>query len=1045
MLVRLSSCFLLRAKILIVALLMLHAQFSFSQQKKTVNGAVVAEDNTPLEGVSVSVKNGSKGTVTSKEGKFTIVAGTGDVLVFSSVNYGTQEITVANEEMIGIIKLIPKNVVLSDIVVVGYGTQKKVNLTGAVATVNSKVLENRPVTNIGEALQGMVSNLNITPGSGAPGKGATFNVRGFTSINGGGPLVLVNGIPMDINLINPADIENVTVLKDAAAAAIYGARAAYGVVLVTTKSGSKEQKPKVSFSANYAVNTPAVKLEMMDAMERMRYMNTGNINSSGQVWGEFDKYGEAAITAHYLDPSQPELFTHPNNPGVWTPSANTDWAKELLRDNFPMQQYTASISGGTDKVNYYTSLSYFNQKGIAKHFNENFDRYNVMSNINYKIAKWITIGSKLSVNITSKKYPPNNSINQFPEDYTGFMIYAIPSVPIYTPDGNWYQYGSIPNMVQMRKEGGYRTRDVNNIWLTGNVRMTPVDKVSINMDYSYSTNTRKELDYMRQLPKYDKMGLAGYYPFSNPSAVLRTNTDDKNIVFNAYADYENNFASKHYFKAMAGVNHEQSVTNITNASRKNLIIGSIPYMSLATGDMEVRDGISEASILGVFGRINYSYDDRYLLEVNGRYDGTSRFPKNRRFAIFPSLSLGWRIDRESFFGGLSNVVDMLKIRGSYGSLGNQNVQGDYPYIATFGSGQANYLLNGERLMTVTPPGLVSATLTWEKVMQKNIGLDFAMFDNKFTGSVDIYRRDTKDMLTKSKTLPAVLAVDEPRENAADLKTTGFDVTLGWKDKINGFSYGITFLLSDYTSQITRFDNPRGLIADYYVGKNLGEIWGFETGGIFQTDEEAAALDQTQISGRKRAAGDLWFKDLNNDGKITRGDNTLSNPGDLKVIGNNTPRYSYGLRTEFAWKGFDLEIFLQGVAKRQVVLDNTFYLNAWNNPHWSPLFKDGLDYWSPDNREALYPRPWVGQAPDVTAPQTRYLQNGAYVRLKQLTLGYTIPETILRRVKIQYVRLYLSGNNVATLTRMVKISDPEQGGSLYYPLNRSLSVGANFTF
>ena len=1034
-----------KGKAVVLVCFLLCSLFSFAQQKLVVTGTVVAEDNVPLADVSVSADDGSAGTITDGEGKFTIQVIKGVTLIISNVSYEAQRIKVAKEGTIGTIMLVPQNSVLSDVVVVGYGTQKKVNLTGAISSVDSKVLESRPITNIGQGLQGHIANFNINPGDGGPGKGATFNVRGYTSINGGGPLILVNGIPMDVNILNPADVENVTVLKDAAASAIYGARAAYGVILITTKSGSKGSKPKVSVTSNYSINSPVVKLEMMDSMERLLYMNAGNINSSGQPWGEFDQYGEAAIKAHYNDPTQPELFTHPSNPGVWMPSANTDWARELLRNNFPMQQYTASVSGGSDKFNYYTSFSYFNQKGIAKHFNENFNRYNLMTNLNYKLARWVSIGSKVSVNISDKKYPPNNSSNQFPEQFTGFMIYAIPSVPIYTPDGNWYQYGSIPNMVQMRKEGGYRTRDVNNVWLTANMKLTPVRNTSINIDYSYGTNISKELDYRRQLPKYDKNGFAGYYPFTNPSSVTRTNIDEKRYVLNAYADYENNFGLKHYFKAMAGVNHERALYNSFQGTRRNLILGTIPYVSLATGEMMLQDAASEFAILGIFGRLNYSYDDKYLLEFNSRYDGTSKFPRKNRFALFPSVSVGWRLDKEAFFGDLKNTVSLLKIRASYGSLGNQNVPGDYPYIATLGSGQVNYLFNGERDMTVYAPGLVSPALTWEKVNQKNIGLDFGLLSNRLTGSFDLYRRDTKDMLTKAQTLPAVLAVSEPQQNAADLKTTGFDLTLGWRDQLSKFSYGVTLILSDYTSKITKFDNPRGLIADYYVGKSIGEIWGFETGGIFQTNEEAAALDQTQISGRPRAAGDLWFKDLDKDGKITRGDNTLSNSGDQKVIGNSTPRYSYGLRTEFAWKGFDLEVFLQGVAKRDAVLHNEFYLNAWNNPHWSPIFKQGLDYWSSENRDALYPRPWVGQANDVTTPQTRYLQDAAYLRLKQLTLGYSIPANMIQKLKLQNIRLYVSGNNIGVLTKMIKISDPEQNGSIYYPLNKSFSVGANFTF
>ena len=1020
---------------------------SFSQneqQQKSISGKVTDSSRSSLPGVTVMVKGTTNGTITDSNGNYSISnIPANATLQFSFVGMKAQEVSVGTQSTITVV-LAEETVGIEEVVAVGYGTQKKINLTGAVSNVTSQVLESRPITNLGQGLQGAISNLNITPGSGALGQGATFNIRGITSINGGGPLILVNGVPMDVNLVNPLDIESVSVLKDAASAAIYGARAAYGVILITTKSGKRNNKPTVSLSMNYSINKPVVKIEMMDVMERMIYMNLGNIRSSGQVWGEFDQYGFAAISAHYNDPSQPELFTHPSNPSVWSPCANTDWARELMRDSYPMQQYTASVSGGSDKSEYYTSFSYFNQEGMARHFNERYNRYNFTTNLNYDIAKWFKVGTKISINSSDKKYPPNDSQDNFNESYAPFQKYGIPSVPIYTPDGNWYQYGSIPNVVQMQEEGGYRTRDISDSWLTGTVKLTPVKNMTFNMDYSFNIKDTKELSYWKLLPKYDKAGLVGYYPFTNPSSVARYDFGTKYRVFNAYADYENTFNKKHYFKAMVGFNQENYSNSSLGAERRNLIIEEIPYESLATGQQYTVDAISQYAIRGAFSRLNYSFTDRYLFEFNCRYDGTSKFPKKDRFAFFPSVSLGWRIDNETFFSGLKNSINMLKLRSSYGNLGNQNVD-YYPYISTSSTGLINYLINGVKPMTVYTPGLVSASLTWETVTQKDFGVDFAVLDSRLTGSFDIFRRDTKNMLTKSQTLPAVLGVNEPQANAADLKTTGFDLTLGWKHSFHNFKYGITFLLSDNTSEITKFSNPSGTISDYYVGKKLGEIWGLETGGLFQTDAEAVALDQTKIDGRKRTAGDIWFVDLDGDGKITKGDQTLANHGDMKIIGNNTPHYSFGFKTDVSWKGFDLDIFLQGVAKRDVVLDNRYYLEEWYNPHWSPLFKLGLDYWTPENRNALYPAPWVGIAKDVVEPQTRFLQNGAYIRLKQLTLGYSIPSNMTNKMGVQRIRVYFSGTNLWEMTKMIEISDPEEAGSRYYPLSRSISFGADINF
>lgn len=1014
--------------------------------EREITGSVVdQEKGETLPGVNIMIKGASIGTVSDINGNFKIDIPDGQVtLVFSFVGYMSQEINVDGQSVINV-QLKGDTKALEEVVVVGYGTQKKINLTGAVAAVNKDVLESRPVANIGQALQGNVANLNITQASGALGKGSSFNIRGNTSLNGGSPLVLVNGIPMDVNLLNPNDIENVVVLKDAASAAIYGARAAYGVILITTKAGKKDLKPSVTLTTNFSVNKPVVKFETMDAMERMTYMNEANMRINGRPYYQFDEYYEAAIRAHYNDPSQPETFQHPNDsPTQYAFSANTDWANVLLRDSYPQQQHTIGISGGSDKFDYYTSLSYFNAKGITKNFDERYNRFNIMSNLNYEVAKWIKVGTKISINSSSKVYPPNDRSDNFNEDRNMFQVHSWPNWPVYLPDGNYASLGSVPNVLQMHKEGGYRNRDIFDAWMTGLVKLTPVKNVSVNIDYSYNLNDTEELDYRKQLPMYNRVGVTGFYPYTNPSSVSRANYNNRYQVFNAYADYENTFAGKHYFKLMVGFNQENARYRNFSGTREKLIVPDMPYMNLSYGERYTSDGESEYAIRGAFSRINYSYDDRYLIEFNGRYDGSSKFPKTDRFAFFPSVSVGWRIDNENFFEGLRGKVNMLKIRGSYGNLGNQNITSLYPYIATYSAGLGGYLFNGENAMAVYAPGLVSPTLTWEKVTQQDIGIDFALFGNRLNGSFDVYRRDTKNMLTPSQTLPATLAVGEPQANAADMKTTGFDMNIGWNNSANKFKYGFTFILSDYKAVITRFNNPAGLISSNYVGRNVGEIWGLTTGGLFQTDEEAQKLDQTQISGRKRVAGDLYFVDLDGDGKITRGAQTLTNHGDMSIIGNNTPRYSYGLRSNLSWKGFDLDVLFQGVAKRDLIIAGNYFVNQYND-EWGVQGKIGTDWWSETNRDAYFPRPLITGGTDVTTAQTRYMQNAAYLRLKQLTLSYTIPVEITQKIGSKRIQVYFSGNNLWEATKMIKIADPEQSSAMSYPLNRAFSVGANIGF
>lgn len=1018
------------------------------QSQAKISGKVKAESGESLPGVNVVLKGTTVGTVTDADGHYSLsVPDLSGTLVFSYIGYANLEVAINGRTAIDV-DMAEDVQRLAEVVVVGYGTQEKINLTGAVSTVGAEALESRPITTIGQGLQGTISNLNITQGDGSLGKGSSFNVRGNTSINGGSPLVLVNGIPMDINLLNPNDIESVTVLKDAASAAIYGARAAYGVILVTTKKGKDDGgKPRVSLTTLFSTNAPTTRIEFIDTKDRIAYMNEAYMRVNGRNY--FDDITIDAMMAHYNDPSQPSAIIHPTNPAEWRGVANTNWEKVLMNDSYPMQQHTASVSGGSDKFDYYTSFSYLHQKGLTNRdlFDEHFNRYNVMANVNYDILDWVKIGTKISINNSNKRFPPNYPWfrNEFPEGGTIYQTNVYSTQPYKNPDGTWSHEGSIANPAQILTEGGHQTRHINDVWMTGVMHLAPVKNVNINLDYSTNARNRKDMSYVSLVPFYNVNGdVTGYYGGSNPNRVIRSNYDDKYHVLNIYGDYTNTFTGKHYVKAMVGFNQENAEYNFVQAERRNLIINSIPYINLASGDRFAYDGIDEYAIRGAFTRLNYIYDNRYLIEFNGRYDGSSKFAKKDRFAFFPSVSLGWRIDSEKFFAPLINTIDQLKLRASYGSLGNQNVAGFYPYIATLSASEVNYLINGERPMSVYAPGLVSSTLTWETVTQKNIGIDFAFFDSKLSGSFDIYERNTTNMLTRSETLPAVLAVNEPQANAADMSTRGFDLTLEWKHASGNFRYGVTAILSDYTSEITRFSNPKGIISDYYVGGKLGNIWGLTTGGIFQTDDEASALDQSNINGRKRQAGDLWMVDLNGDGTITRGAQTLEDPGDMSVIGNSTPRYSFGFRPNLGWKGFELDVFFQGIGKRDLWMNTLYYLTQYSN-EWVGIPKVAMDYWSPENPDAYFPRPIISGASDITTVQSRFLQNAAYIRLKQLTLSYTIPTSLTEKLRIERMKVFFSGSNLWTGTKMIKISDPELSGPSSYPMYRSLSLGANINF
>lgn len=1015
-----------------------------------ITGRVIDESNNPIQGVSVMVDGTNEGTTTDSNGKFRMsVPNHTATIVFSAVGFNVLKVKVNAQTVINV-TLIAQDVTMEDVVFIGYGSQKKVNLTGAVSNVNSKLLEDRPNMSVAGALQGLVPNLNINNYTGSPGVASGINIRGNTSINGGGPLILVDGIPMDVNLVNPGDIDNVSVLKDAASAAIYGARGAYGVILITTKSGKRTDKPIVSFDINYSQNSPTVFLESMNSMERMIYMNTANQYENGADY--YDQYLQAAITAHFNDPSQPVVFdnplTDPNTITYLDMAANTDWMREIQRKSYPMTQYTGSISGGTGKFNYYSSFSSLNQQGIARHFDEKYVRNNFMINLNYSILDWMTIGTKVAITNSKKKYPPSDLGYGSDQTYLNFHYALWPTYPVRLPNGGWPNYDGVSNPVQQQEEGGYRTTDIGDNWITGFVKLRPLKGMTINLNYSKNSQEQQDLDYVRNLVLYDGEGITSYYYGSIPNRVKRSRFNTAYNTLNLYAEYGKIWEEKHDFKIMVGFNQEFARYSWFNAERKQLILDGIPYMTLATGQTFANDAEAETAIRGVFSRLNYIFSERYLLELNVRYDGSSKFPKKNRFGLFPSVSAGWRIDNEKFFEGLKNTFNLLKIRASYGNLGNQDVSGVYPYISTYSAGLVNYTFGGERPMTVYSPGLVSANLTWETVEQLNFGVDFGLFQNRLTGSFDYYQRNTEKMLSASERLPSVLAVGEPNSNAADMRTIGFDLSLGWNNKIGNVRYGTMLTLSDYTAEIARFSNPSGLISGYRVGYKMGEIWGFETGGLFQSDEEAKALDQTDISNRPRIAGDLWFVDQNGDGRITRGDNTLTNPGDQKIIGNSTPRYAYGWRSNISWKGLDLVFFFQGVAKRDVRIDpswQSFFLSQYMD-EWVMYPKIGTDYWTPENRDAYFPRPlFTGDRGDISATQTRFLQNGAYIRLKQLSLSYTIPSQFMKKTFLNNFRIYATGTNLFTITKMVKSIDPELDAPQRYPISKSLTLGVKVDF
>lgn len=1022
------------------------------QQSSTIRGKVIDTNGDPVIGANIVEKGTTNGTTTDVEGNFSINAKSGSTLVITFIGYVREEVKANAGRRMEII-LQEDSETLEEVVVVGYGTMKKADLTGSVATVGSEVIEDRPLTNLGAGLQGAIANLNITSSSGAPGTGSSFNIRGTTNLSGGGPLVLVDGIEMDPNLINPQDVKDVTVLKDAASASIYGARAAFGVILITTKTGFVSQKPVVSLSANYSINVPTVHANYMNSMEYTQWMNDANTTSNGSNY--FDDITMEHVRNYYNDPvNNLPVFHHPDDAASkYRYCGNTDWYEALNKKSYPMQQYNISVQGGSETAKYMTSAGMFQQDGISKWTDEDYKRFNVLQHVNYKVNNWLQVGLRATLSMVKMNTGPQN---KYGSNSLGATIPgdSRPLMPVYHPDGHFAGYcgdGYFTNQAAWLSQGGSAEMRNNNMYATAFAKLNPFEGLEINFDYTYNYYNYSFKNHVREYIDYDADGNQGsIFPHTSPNQVSYNKRESQYDVFNAYATYKKKINKVHALEGMIGFNQENATYKGVGLSRNNLIANDIPFLNLATGDRSTSDYMNQWAIRGAFFRLFYAYDDKYLVQVNGRYDGSSRFPKDDRFAFFPTFSLGWRLSQEKFWKPIAHIVNDFKIRGSYGALGNQVLHQNgyasyYPYISTYSTGEVGYLFNGEKQMGVYAPGLVSDQLTWETVKQWDLGFNISMFDSKLTGEFDYYVRTTEDMLTKSKTLPSILGVSEPQMNAADLRTKGWEVALTWKSSLqNGLAYSATLSLSDYQAEITKYDNPTKNLSDnYYEGKKLGEIWGFVTDGLFQSDEEASSWNQSKIVGYTQYAGDIKFADLNGDGEVTRGENTVNNSGDLKIIGNETPRYNFGIRGTAEYKGFDFTLFFQGTMKRDIIPSKTFYLSHYTS-EWSVPQKMNYDYWREDNRDAFFPRARMNGSA-VNENQTRFMLNGAYIRCKQLALGYTIPKYITEKAKISKLRVYFNADNLFEFSGMPDTFDPELATVNAYPFIRSFSFGANLTF
>lgn len=1093
---------IMRKTLFFVAVVFL-STFNLIAQQATIYGVISDGSGEPLPGAAVQASNGEY-SIADADGKYTIGEASFPItLTVSYLGFLDKAVNLTgNEAMPFNIILTASDNVLDETVVVGYGTQKKNSLSGAVSVINGDMLNARPVVSASNALQGADPSVNITYGSGGPTESAKINIRGSISINGGSPLVLVDGVEVDINTVNPNDIESVSVLKDASSAAIYGAKASAGVILITTKQG-KSGEARITYNGRYAVVSNTTSSDfIVSGYEHALISNmfSNNSTSTTKQWTSFAD-GSYDLEQLYLrkddvkeNPERPWSLIDPTT-GIWKFYGNFDWYGFLFRRHRPQQDHNLSISGGSDKVKYYVSGRYFDQDGWGNgKLADDYKDYSFRSKITAEVKPWIT-------------YSNNISLERNTYDYAKDLASALQNVyymtgPQFLP---YYADGVITNKVSQITKGSQDT--MMNGWIQ------PVLADAVHNDKTTSNmNMTNRID----IKLFDGLTLTGSYDFRyygneastrenrytyRISEEIKTSTNDESYkyvsqirnshVINAYATFDRTFGLNHV-AGVAGMQYENYRSyKVTSATTEELDPNYSSFSLSATeGIKTISDEYSTYATRGYFTRLNYDYSGKYLLELSGRFDGSSRFPANSRWGFFPGGSAAWRISEEDFFSPMKGWWNNAKLRFSAGSLGNQQVS-NYSYVRELStSSLLNFTFDGtSKVKKAIAASPVSSSLTWETVTTYDLGFDLGFMNNRLTVEGDLYMRDTDGMLTQLEELPAVYGADEPKTNAADLRTKGYEIKATYRNAfvLDGkeCSFSLTSTFGDNLTKITKYDNTSGLISEYYEGKTLGEIWGYRIDGLFESDADAALYQSSvdtkyvnygiftsaPLGENKLRAGDLRVKDINGDGAINDGKKTLSDHGDLERIGNTTPRYSYSLRGDLSWNGFDLAVFFQGIGKKDWFFSSDYRsLGFWQAYGWNTcglITKDFLDNcWTPENPDAYFPRirgfaSRNGQSDELGSvmgcTNDRYLQNIGYLRLKNATLGYTIPQKYSKAIKIDRARIYLTGENLmywSALKKYCKTIDPEMASGtstakdntgLGYAYPRTVSMGIDITF
>lgn len=1057
-------------------------------QKHQVSGTITDINGQPIPGVNVVEKGTTNGVQTDFDGVYAIsVSSNASIITASFIGFKTKEITVGSKTTINL-TLEEDISELNEVVVVGYGTQKKVNLTAAVSVIGTEAFENRPTANAVRSLQGTVPGLIITNSTagGEPGAGSNINIRGYLTSIGGGtsdiinsePLVLVDGVRMSMNDINPEDIESVSVLKDAAAAAIYGSNAASGAILVTTKSGkNSDGKARVTYRSNVSFSQPTTYPESASPIDFAYAINDARTNNRQGVY--YDETDLANIMANMANPGSAPSIESNANGNAWNygtigiqGTGATNWDDIIIKKWAQRVKHDFSISGGDEKMNYYISAGAYDEDGLLAVGDESFQRYNLDAKFGAKVNDWLTIElySKYLKSFTDFPTSGSNGSDLRNKTRVLDLITKIkPTLPQFDPiyGTELLEHAYYPNFQYQR----LKTK-TDQIILAPKFIIQASKNLKLNVDLNYRRNNNFKENISLAHQKIVPNGLIDRVSQAQSSYSPTLSTVEY-FSPNIYASYDKSI-SNHNINVTAGFQSEITDTYSLGASTDYLITNNIISLNATLDDDQtVSEAISNYSTVGYFGRLRYNYKEKYLAEFTYRRDGSSRYAPEDRWVGLPSFSLGYNVAKEDFWPLES--INTFKLRGSYGSLGNQNAPiNDYLSTISIVSPGTSYLFNGQQGIFSQTPGFTSRNLTWETVTTTDIGFDIGAFNNKLNVAFSWYRIDTDDMTGPGLDLPSQLGSLPPLRNVGASRVQGFDLDITWRQQLGDFGYSVRGVLNDYKQTITEFPNDAGILSSPFVGLNLGDIYGYETDGLFQSNEEATtytdAVDQSFVNGFAYEAGDLRYVDQNGDGVINNGNNANGDSGDLKVIGNSTPRYQYGITLGMNYKNWDFNTFIQGVGKRDVNLvtgNSQGFRGPSNGAFHAFVWEGHLDYFRPEdttsplgpNLDAYFPKPYLNGGgrtnKNYRLNTSHFIQSGAYMRLKSLQIGYTIPKEVTSKFNVSNIRMYVTGENLFTATDLI-FFDPEQvrdyagnndllGSASSYPLSRIVSFGANISF